>query len=208
MYIYNFTLKFICNIINLLTIRIKVVAVRFWKLAILCLFMLAQDAYANTPNAKLCNQGERFFDASYQNVYNKQIYKISLTETFKHFVNMHQNCETKESLNSYIIRISEIITNRDLESHIESQLIETKDYENMMLFLEGLSSNIYQIWKDKKHSCNSKESIILLKLNRLGNIYSRNDQARLCQKCFDIFEKMDNRVSKTYTCDDVLWFGE
>jgi hypothetical protein len=167
-----------------------------------------QAAHANTPDDKLCPLGERFFDDTYQNVFNKKIYKIDLMETYTHYVHMHKHCTVQGRLNNYIIRISQIITNRDLESHIESQLSNKKTYKNMMLFLEGLSGDVYKVWQKKKHPCNSAESMTLLKLNRLGNIFSHGKNRTDCPECSKLLDIMDNRVSKTYACDDALWYGE
>lgn len=179
-----------------------------WAFLWVALCVWTHSATANNDGT-LCLQAEGYFDRLYEDVFQKQEYNVELMSVYKHYVNIHNHCKTGERKDNYITLISNIITERDVEPVIEDQLKVREDYKKIMLFLEGISENLYNIWKKKEHACGTVETTNLLKLNRLGNLFSQLSQQTKCESCHETFRKMEQRMPKVYICsDDALWHGE
>ena len=177
------------------------------------LFWAANSSHALQPTEDIldrqCRSSESFIDNLHKQTKQSKKLHTKMVEIYDHYLKLLESCKDSARLHKSALQLAQTLTNRDIEYDIEQQLLGGNDFNNIMLFFEGLSSNLYTGWKRHDHACGSPEVSAMMKVNRLANLFSQIGMRKKCPDCEKLFHKVDARMEKVYICEEsVLWYDE
>ena len=106
------------------------------------LFWAANSSHALQPTEDIldrqCRSSESFVDNLHKQTKQSKKLHTKMVEIYDHYLKLLESCKDNARLHKSALQLAQTLTNRDIEYDIEQQLLGGNDFNNIMLFFEGL----------------------------------------------------------------------